>query len=93
MFKQLLLDDSTAIVTVVAFAIAATIYVSFAWRAVRMNRRQVEQFALLPFKTPTPAVGARSHDFARDPEPVEGLDGARASSSGAPAGINPTSPR
>jgi hypothetical protein len=57
MFKRLLLDDSTAIVTAVAFVVAASIFITFVWRAIRMNRRQVEHFEELPFNTPTPSAG------------------------------------
>jgi hypothetical protein len=73
MFKRLLLDDSTALVTLAAFIVAASIFITFVWRAIRMSRRQCERFENLPFETPTPAVGSPSLDFARDPEPVEGL--------------------
>lgn len=85
MFKRLILEDSAALFTLAAFIVAASIFVTFTWRAIRMSRRQCEHFERLPFETPTPAVGAPSLDFARDPEPVEGLDGVRASSSDAPA--------
>ena len=57
MFKRLMLDETTAIVTFVAFIIVATIFISFVWRAIRMNRRQVEHLENLPFKTPTPSAG------------------------------------
>jgi hypothetical protein len=80
MFKRLLLDDSTALVTVAAFIVAASIFITFVWRAIRMSRRQCERFENLPFETPTPAVGAP-------------LDGARASSSDAPTNNNGPTPR
>jgi hypothetical protein len=56
MFKRLILEDSAAIYTIVAFAIVASIFLSFAWRAIRMNRRQCEQLERLPFMTPTPSA-------------------------------------
>jgi hypothetical protein len=42
MFKRLMLDDTTAIVTVVAFLTAATIYAAAVWRAFRMKRPQLD---------------------------------------------------
>ena len=55
MFKRLLLDDATAIVTAVAFVTAATIFVAMAWRAIRMPRAQSEQLAHLPFNSDSDA--------------------------------------
>ena len=72
MFRRLVFENSAALFTIVAFVTAASIYVTFAWRALRMKRPQVARFENLPFETPTPAtVGAP-------------LDGARASSSDVP---------
>jgi len=56
MFRRLLLEDSTAIVTMVAFVVAASIYLAFAWRALRMKRPQLARFANLPFETETPSA-------------------------------------
>jgi hypothetical protein len=56
-FRRLLLDDSAAVFTITAFVTAATIYVAFAWRALRMPRAQREQLEHLPFATPTPGAG------------------------------------
>lgn len=56
MFRRLLLEDSTAIVTIVAFVVAASIYLAFAWRALRMKRPQLARFAALPFATETPSA-------------------------------------
>lgn len=56
MFKRLLLEDSTTLVTLAAFIVAASIFVTFVWRAIRMSRRQCERFENLPFETPTPAA-------------------------------------
>jgi hypothetical protein len=61
MFRRLLLEDTAALFTIVAFVTAFSIYVAFTWRAIRMKRPQVERFENLPFDTPTPAiVGAQS---------------------------------
>ena len=54
MFHRLLLDDSTTLVTLAAFIVAASIFITFVWRAIRMSRRQCERFENLPFETPTP---------------------------------------
>jgi hypothetical protein len=51
MFKRLLLDDATAIVTAVAFVTAATIFIAMAWRAIRMPRAQSDNLANLPFNS------------------------------------------
>ena len=61
MFRRLVFEDSAALFTIVAFITAATIYVTFAWRALRMKRTQVARFENLPFATATPpAAGAQS---------------------------------
>lgn len=56
MFRRLILENSTAIFTIVAFITATSIYVTFAWRALRMKRTQVARFENLPFETPTPSA-------------------------------------
>jgi hypothetical protein len=56
MFRRLILEDSAAIFTLTAFITAASIYVAFAWRALRMKRPQLERFENLPFATQTPAA-------------------------------------
>ncbi|HVU22485.1 MAG TPA: hypothetical protein VHE13_00065 [Opitutus sp.] len=43
------LHASATAVGIIAFAVAATIFLAFAWRALRMNRRDVDRFAQLPF--------------------------------------------
>ncbi len=55
MFSRVVYEDSTAFFTVVAFAFAASIFITISWRALRMGRRQVEHCENLPFQTPTPA--------------------------------------
>ena len=78
MFKRLMIDDATAIATLVAFVVAAAIFGFFVWRAIRMTRRQVEEFENLPFKTPTPESGsgfmpdtstANTHSSGVNPDP------------------------
>ncbi len=54
MFKRLLLDDSAALFTVIAFLTATSIYFTIGWRALRMKRPQLERFENLPFATETP---------------------------------------
>lgn len=61
MFRRLVLDNSTALFTIVAFLTAVTIYVAFAWRALRMKPSQLARFENLPFETETPAC-----DSSRD---------------------------
>ena len=54
MFRRLVFENSAALYTIVAFATAASIYVAFAWRALRMKRPQVAHFENLPFEVDTP---------------------------------------
>ncbi len=56
MFRRLVFENSAALFTIVAFLTAATIYVTFAWRALRMKRAQVAHFEHLPFATATPSA-------------------------------------
>jgi hypothetical protein len=56
MFRRLVFENSAALFTIVAFITAASIYVAFAWRALRMKRAQVTRFAHLPFDTATPSA-------------------------------------
>jgi len=51
MFKRIVFEDSAAIFTIVAFATAVSIFVTIAWRAIRMNRAQENRFADLPFNS------------------------------------------
>ncbi len=81
MFRRLVLENTTAIFTIVAFLTAAAIYLTFAWRALLMKRPQVARFENLPFETPTPsAVALRGS--ARMEEPRIALAGSRCSRSG-----------
>ena len=56
MFKRLVFENSAALFTLAAFITASSIYVTIAWRALRMRRPQIAQFANLPFATATPAA-------------------------------------
>jgi hypothetical protein len=67
MFRRLAFENSAAIFTIVAFITAATIYVTFAWRALRMKRSQVAHFENLPFETGTPASTAEGATPNRSP--------------------------
>jgi hypothetical protein len=60
MFRRLVLEDSAAIFTLVAFITAVSIYLGFAWQTLRMKRGQVARFENLPFETPTPAATTSS---------------------------------
>jgi len=64
MFKRLIFEQSAALFTVSAFLTAASIYLSIAWRALRMKRPQIERFENLPFQTATPAA---RHDSSPAP--------------------------
>ncbi|MFT3870880.1 MAG: hypothetical protein QM715_20700 [Nibricoccus sp.] len=61
MYKRFIYEDWTMIFPVVAFAVAACIFVFFVWRALRMKRPQVERFENLPFNDENPS----RHDIAR----------------------------
>lgn len=65
MFRRLVLEESAAIFTIVAFVTALTIYVAFTWRALRMKKPQLARFENLPFETPTP-VSVNAHASVRD---------------------------
>jgi hypothetical protein len=56
MFRRLVFENSAALFTIVAFITAASIYVTFAWRALRMKRPQVAHLENLPFLTATPSA-------------------------------------
>ena len=56
MFRRLVFENSAALFTIVAFITAASIYVTFAWRALRMKRPQVARFENLPFEIETPVA-------------------------------------
>ncbi len=54
MLERLSKGDPEAICTIVAFAVAASIFVAVAWRALRMKPQQTDRLSQLPFLTPTP---------------------------------------
>ena len=60
MFRRLVFENSTAIVTIIAFFTASSIYLAFAWRALRMRRAQLTFLQNLRFETPTPREVAPS---------------------------------
>ena len=61
MFRRLVFEDSAALFTIVAFITALSIFVTIAWRALRMKTPQVRQFENLPFEIATPSAHD-SHD-------------------------------
>lgn len=50
MFRRLVLEHWMAVFTLTAFVTALSIYVSIAWRALRMTPVQRERFARLPLE-------------------------------------------
>ena len=54
MFNRVIYEHSTALITIAAFLVASTIFVTLCWRALRMGPRQVERMENLPFVTDTP---------------------------------------
>ena len=64
MFRRLILEDSAAFYTLAAFATAFSIYVTIAWRALRMRRPTIERFENLPFATATPPASHESDPSA-----------------------------
>lgn len=56
MFRRLFFDDWVSLFPFIAFIVAATIFLTIAYRALRMRRGQVEHFENLPFNDqPSPA--------------------------------------
>ena len=73
MFTRVIYEDSTAIVTILAFAVAASIFLTISWRALRMTRPQVEHYENLPFLIATPACGqgeGDDHAVGQGPRPT-----------------------
>ena len=62
MFKRLLLDDWTCVITLTAFVTAVTIYACFAWRALRMRGPQLDHLARLPLADDDAQPAADRHD-------------------------------
>jgi len=48
MFRRLLFENWVSIFTLIAFITSASIYLSFALRAIRMRRVQIKQLSFLP---------------------------------------------
>ena len=65
MFRRLILEDTSAFYTLAAFATASSIYVTCAWRALRMRRETTERFENLPFATATPPASHESDTSAQ----------------------------
>jgi len=61
MFRRLVFENSAELFTLAAFVTAASIFVTIAWRALRMKRPQLERFENLPFASETPRA---RHDHA-----------------------------
>ena len=53
MFQRIVTGDSTAFCEIAAFGFAASIFVTFCWRALRMAPAQADHLAELPFATDT----------------------------------------
>jgi len=64
MFDHVVYGDSAAVITIGAFAAAASIFISISWRALRMKSAQIDHLANLTFTTATPAACHES-DTAR----------------------------
>ena len=48
MFRRLILENWASIFTLIAFITSASVYASFAWRALRMKRVQSDRLASMP---------------------------------------------
>lgn len=59
MFRRLILEHWMAVFTITAFVTALTVYVSCAWRALRMKPVQRERFARMPLDEDNEGVGGR----------------------------------
>jgi hypothetical protein len=66
MFHGLYLPNSTALFTIAAFSVAASIFVTVAWRALGMRRPQIDRLSQLPFETATPASHAPKPESTPD---------------------------
>lgn len=62
MIARFIVAHLTALSTAAAFAVAASIFIAVAWRAIRMRTPQIDHMAQLPFETPTPACTHESPD-------------------------------
>lgn len=48
MFRRLVLENWTSLITVIAFITALSIYLPIFWRALRMKREKTDHLARLP---------------------------------------------
>ena len=51
MFKRLILGAYADVFVILAFATAATIFLTMVWQALRMSRDQTHRFSELPFNS------------------------------------------
>lgn len=58
MFRRLILEDHAALFTCAAFFTALSIFLTIAWRTLRMNAARLARFENLPFSTATPSSHA-----------------------------------
>ena len=56
MFRRLFLEDWMSVFTLIAFVTALSVYVTLFFRALRMQRAQVNRFAQLPFDEERPGT-------------------------------------
>lgn len=56
MFNRIFLNEHAEIIGIISFAVMATIFLSFLWRALAMRRDEADEFANLPFKSDTDTV-------------------------------------
>lgn len=70
MFRRLVFEDSAALFTIAAFITAVSIFVTIAWRALRMNRPTVERFENLPFAVETTAASTPGDAASRSNLPA-----------------------
>jgi hypothetical protein len=59
MFHRLMLEEWTAVFTLIAFVTALSVYVTIFYRALRMRPGQIEHLSSLPFADET---AASSHE-------------------------------
>lgn len=61
MFSRVIFADTAVLFGLAAFVTAFSIFVTFAWRALRMKKPQLERFEHLPFNVPTPSADDPRH--------------------------------
>ena len=66
MFTRVVYAESAAIFTIAAFVVAASIFLTVCWRAIRMKRPQIEHFENLPFNAATPPARHESQPAETD---------------------------